>query len=166
MCYSVWLFLASLHCCLVIFPFVWSIQHWNHYHRWKQGEQSRWESWTRLSAHHVLFTLHKMTAWSSCCLDSPTSCLHQQRGGPLSSGQVTLLGWANVWVSLGILLPGTLSCFPLSAWTLFFSLCLFFLPLLSTPHLSPNPWSQWGCGDTFWAVLGVNYSPEEASWWC
>lgn len=41
---------------------------------------------------------------------------------------------------------------------IFFSLCLFFSLCFLLPHMSPSPSSQWGCGDTFWAVLGVNYS--------
>lgn len=42
---------------------------------------------------------------------------------------------------------------------IFFSLCLF-PPLIFTPYKSPSHSSQWGCGDTFWAVLGVNYNHE------
>lgn len=91
-----------------------------------------------------------MTVWSSRCLDSPTSAFTNKRG-PLSAGQVTLLGWANVWVSLGILLPGTLSCFPLSAWTLFFFFVSVFPPFAFYSPLVPKslkPMRLW------WHLLG------------
>lgn len=124
-----------------------SVQCREHDCRWQQGKQVRWESWARLQIHGLLFAFHRVTTSVAPAWSLPLPTVNSQWRLPLLQSVRTLR--LGDWISPGILLPGALSCFPLSAWTLL-SLCLFFSLAFYSPLVprSLKPTRLW------WHLLG------------